>query len=123
MTTEERLEQLENRNKLLTAALTLMAVAICGVVAIGAKGQSEEFLSISAKTITAEHLNAKSVMISDEEGIQKMNISTDKHGNGFIQVYNSSMEQVARIGVNDNGNGEIGVWHRTGKGKGNFLTP
>ena len=39
MTIEERLDQLEKRNKRLTAALTLMAVAICAVVTVAATGR------------------------------------------------------------------------------------
>ena len=35
-TIEERLDQLEKRNKRLTAALTLMAVAMCAVVTVAA---------------------------------------------------------------------------------------
>ena len=34
MTIEQRLDQLEKRNKRLTVALTLMAVAICAVVTV-----------------------------------------------------------------------------------------
>ena len=123
MTTEERLDKLEKRNKRLTAAVTLMAVAICGVVAIGAKGQSEQFSSISAENITAEYINVKSLSISEQEGYARLNITTDKNSNGLIKVFNNSMEHVAKIGTNDNGDGEIGVWYRTGKGKGNLLTP
>ena len=100
-----------------------MAVAICGVVAIGAKGQSEQFSSISAENIKAEYINVKSLTISEQEGYARLNITTDRNSNGLIKVFNNSMEQVAKIGTNGNGDGEIGVWYRTGKGKGNLLTP
>ena len=39
---EERLDQLEKRNKRLTAALTLMAVAICAVVTVAATNISRD---------------------------------------------------------------------------------
>ena len=39
MTIEERLERLEKRNKRLTAALTVMAVAMCAVVTMAATGE------------------------------------------------------------------------------------
>ena len=122
-TTEDRLERLEKHNRRLTAALTVLAVAICGVVAIGAKGQSEQFSSISAENIKAEYINVKSLTISEQEGYARLNITTDRNSNGLIKVFNNSMEQVAKIGTNGNGDGEIGVWYRTGKGKGNLLTP
>ena len=40
MTVEQRLEQLEKRNKRLTVALTMMAVAMCVVVTMGATGRT-----------------------------------------------------------------------------------
>jgi len=41
MTIEQRLDQLEKRNKRLTVALTLMAVAICAVVTVAATGDKD----------------------------------------------------------------------------------
>ena len=38
-TTEQRLERLEKHNRRLTAALTLMAVAMCAVVTMAATGE------------------------------------------------------------------------------------
>ena len=40
-TIEERLDQLERRNKRLTAALAVMAVAMCAVVTVAATGLGE----------------------------------------------------------------------------------
>jgi len=60
MTIEERLDQLEKRNKRLTAALTLMAVAICAVVTVAATGDKiGEFDELRAKVIFTEIYNAK----------------------------------------------------------------
>jgi|TARA_B100001964_G_C14062561_1_gene522082 hypothetical protein len=40
MTIEQRLEQLEKRNKRLTVALTMMAVAMCAVVTVAVSSSS-----------------------------------------------------------------------------------
>jgi hypothetical protein len=42
MTIEQRLEQLEKRNKRLTVALTMMAVTMAAVVTMAATGDQEK---------------------------------------------------------------------------------
>ena len=55
MTIEQRLDQLERRNRRLTAALTVMAVAICAVVTTAATSENDgEF-----DTVTARHIVVK----------------------------------------------------------------
>ena len=91
---------------------------MCGAVAMGAKTTTEEPLIIRAKSVTAEYISAQHFMVlSDGEGWRRMNITTDDYGNGLIQVYNKTMEEIATIGVDGYGNGEIGVWNRKGKGR------
>ena len=41
MTIEQRVDQLEKRNKRLTVALTMMAVTICAVVTMAATGEKD----------------------------------------------------------------------------------
>ena len=54
-TIEGRLDQLEKRNKRLTAALTLMAVAICAVVTMAAMGGKGGQIDTASSTyITAK---------------------------------------------------------------------
>ena len=94
-TVEQRLDQLEKRNKRLTVALSMMVVAMCGAVAMGAKTTTEDPQIIRAKSVTAEYISAQHFMVlSDGEGWRRMNITTDDYGNG-----------------------EIGVWNRKGKGR------
>ena len=42
MTVEQRLEQLEQRNKRLTVALTMTVVAMCAVVTMAATGEKDD---------------------------------------------------------------------------------
>ena len=52
MTIEQRLDQLEKRNKRLTVALTLMAVAMCAAVTMAATGNKRgEFDTVVARDI------------------------------------------------------------------------
>ena len=67
MTIEQRLEQVEQQNnriqrtnKRLTVALTKTVVAMCGAIAMGGKKTTEEFVSIRAKSVTAEYISALS---------------------------------------------------------------
>ena len=50
MTIEQRLEQLEQRNKRMTVALTLMVVAMCAVVTMAARGEKDgNFDTVTAR--------------------------------------------------------------------------
>ena len=52
MTVEQRLEQLEKRNKRLTVALTMTVVAMCAVVTMAATGEKySEFDIVKARHI------------------------------------------------------------------------
>jgi len=55
MTVEERLDQLEKRNRRLTAGLMMTVVAMCAVVTMAATGEKnrfvEEFDAIKAEVI------------------------------------------------------------------------
>ena len=48
----ERLDQLEKRNKRLTAALTVLAVAMCAVVTMAATGEKDGYFD----TVFARHV-------------------------------------------------------------------
>ena len=51
-TIEERLDQLEKRNKRLTAALTVLAVAMCAVVTMAATGEKDgDFDTVFARHV------------------------------------------------------------------------
>ena len=55
LTVGERLDQLEKRNKRLTAALTVLAVAICAVFTMAATGEKGgQFDTASSTYITAK---------------------------------------------------------------------
>ena len=50
MTIEQRLEQLEQLNKRMTVALTMMVVAMCAVVTMAARGEKDgNFDTVTAR--------------------------------------------------------------------------
>ena len=68
MTIEQRLDQLEKRNKRLTVALTMMAVAMCAVVTMAATNVREaskskigrwEFHRDQRQTFMAKHVDLR----------------------------------------------------------------
>ena len=118
MNLEQRVDQLERQGKRLRLTVLVLAVALCGLVTMAAREVTEEFVTIRAIAVTADYVKAKNfVVLSEGEGWRRMNLTTDKDGNGLIQVYNKTMEEVVTIGVEDYGNGETGVWNRKGKGR------
>ena len=63
-TIEERLDQLEKRNKRLTAALAVMAVAICAVVTMAATGEKDGDFD----TVYANVVLTKSIFVFNDAG-------------------------------------------------------
>ena len=50
MTMEQRMDQLEKRNKRLTVALTMMSVVVCAVVTMAATGEKDgNFDTVTAR--------------------------------------------------------------------------
>ncbi len=84
MTIEERLDQLEKRNKRLTAALTLMAVAICAVVMVAATGRKVSEFDIGRFDL----LIAKTIVVTNDARQEIVQMYADEDGNGVVGVYN-----------------------------------
>ena len=61
---EQRLDQLEQRNKRLTVALTMMAVTMCAVVTMAATGEKDgEFDTVYANVVLT-----KSIFVFNDAG-------------------------------------------------------
>ena len=90
-TIEERLDQLEKRNKRLTAALTLMAVAMCAVVTVAATGDKDgHFRTVCANSVYATSVIAKNIFAKNDEGHYVVTFGANDDGNGL--VYTTSRE-------------------------------
>ena len=80
MTIEQQLDQLENRNKRLTVALTMMAVVMCAVVTVAATGLKDgEFDMVTARHISVMNAVGEIVVVLG---------STPVDGNGKVGAYN-----------------------------------
>ena len=77
MTVEERLDQLEKRNKRLTAALTLMAVAICAVVTVAATGD---------KDVRFDILTARHIFVENDAGEIVVSLGANRVGDGVVST-------------------------------------
>ena len=145
MTIEQRLDQLEKRNKRLTVALTLMAVTMCAVVTVAATGEKigdfdrveanmiiarDIFLVEEGKPMTPDNVLVSissrkdqpprgfiSVMARGKEKLQQQLILTGGDTGGMVLVQNNLGEPVAQVAVDENGHGKVGAYNREGKGK------
>tara|TARA_A100001037_G_scaffold274621_1_gene272517 strand:+ start:243 stop:659 length:417 start_codon:yes stop_codon:yes gene_type:complete len=132
MTLEHRLERLEKRNKRLTTALTLMAVAMCAVVTMAAKeavqgehkGRNMDlthYKQIRMDWLKAEWIRSQGCVVMSNwntgDGYAKVTSRVDKEGNGQIIIFNKTGEQVVTIGVDEYGNGVVGAYNRKGRGR------
>ena len=79
-TIEERLDQLEKRNKRLTAALTLMPVAMCAVVTIAATGEKDGRFD----TVYADAVVTRSVLIANNAGGSVVGLGANDGGDGLV---------------------------------------
>ncbi len=141
MTVEQRLEQLERKTNRLRIAVVVLAAALCGVVSMAAtESKVGDFDVIFAKTVIADTIavdNGKggvavALGVDDDNsaGIVATYSSTGKqltklsftNDGGAIEVSNKTGEKIIQLASDDYGNGEVGVWNRSGKGKSNILT-
>ena len=127
MTVEQRLEQLEKRNKRLTVALTMMAVVICAVVTMAATAESiSEFDTVMARHIYVANDAGKcvvSVGANDDgdglvntysaKGIKLVEL-TSTTGDNVVTTYDPNGKMLVDLGASDNG-GMVQVSNKTGE--------
>ncbi len=110
-TIEERLDQLEKRNKRLTAALAVLGVAICAVVTMAATGAKDgEFDKVWADTVVA-----KSVYTTNDANKIVATLGSNDAGHGLIQTMSAQGKDMVMLGSTDTG-GAIAVFNKTGEG-------
>jgi hypothetical protein len=106
MTVEQRLEQLEKRNKRLTVGLTMMAVAMCAVVTMAAKDD---------KISTFDTVAARKVfLLNDADEIIVILGATDG-GNGLVQTMSAKGNDLVSLSATGGGYGRISTYQPNGK--------
>jgi hypothetical protein len=81
MTVEQRLDQLEKRNKRLTIALTMTVVAMCAVVTMAATGK---VIGGFDKIGRFDVITANGIIVKNKANKPVVNLLADEDGNGTI---------------------------------------
>ena len=128
MTIEQRLKRLEKHTKRLTAAQTLMAVAMCALVTVAATGENDgRFDAVTARTIWVENdagdtvvfLGANRVgdgVVSTRSAMGKTLVmlnSAPSH-NGTVQTFQPNGKVLVDLSAGDKG-GVVNVYNKTGE--------
>ena len=118
MTIEQRLDQLERqsqrierKNRRLTAALTMMAVAICAVVTVAATGENNgEFEVITTKFLFADVAKfgtaaATKVLVGNDAGKIVVSLGSNDNGSGLVVTKSATGDElvVLNSSVSDEG--------------------
>jgi outer membrane protein assembly factor BamB len=132
MTVEQRLDQLEKRNKRLTVALTMMAVVVCAVVTMAATGDKiGDFDAVVARSIHVTNdagdfvvgLGANDdgdglVLTKSAKGKVLVTLSASASDNGgLVYVYNKTGENIVQMYADEYGNGVVYAGNRKGRGR------
>ena len=146
MAMEQRMDQLEKRNKRLTIALTMMAVTMCAVVTMAVTGDKVGDLdTVRAKNVFVENaVMAQSVAVISGENKLAVSLGVAGDGNGtvttyetngselfgkilvdltaspnggLVEVFNTAGEDVVQMYADEYGNGVVGAYNRKGIGR------
>jgi antitoxin component YwqK of YwqJK toxin-antitoxin module len=129
MTIEQRLDQLEKRNKRLTVALTMMAVAMAAVVTMAATGEKRGDFD----TVVAQYIGVKNdagdivvVLGADDDGHglvrtrsakgkDLVNLTSTENGQGTVTTYQPNGKMLVRLGTTSGDQGEVTTFQPNGK--------
>jgi hypothetical protein len=113
MTIEQRLEQLEfqnqhieRKNKRLTAALVVMAVAICAVVTMAATGEKySDFDVVTARTI----------FVKNDAGMIIVSLGANDAGDGLVNTSSAQGKDLVTLSATMSGKGMVTTSAPNGK--------
>jgi len=109
MTIEQRLEQLEKRNKRLTVALTMTVVAMCAAVTMAATGEKDGVFD----TVKARH-----ILVTNDAGDIVVSLGANDGGDGVVWTQNPAGQVLINLGVDDGGDGLVRKYSATAKENG-----
>ena len=124
-------QRIERKNKRLTAALTLMAVAMCAVVTVAATSEKDGvFDEVVARSIYVANDEGRYVValessidgsgfvetMSAKNGTKKrlVQLTSTVDGYGSVRTYQDNVRELVRLGATDSG-GFISVYNKTGE--------
>ena len=106
MTVEQRLQQLEKRNKRLTVALTMTVVAMCAVVTMAATGEKYSGFD----TVVARH-----IAVVNDAGEIVVSLGANDNSDGVVYTMSANGNDLVMLTSTDNGNGAVTTYQSNGK--------
>ena len=110
MTMEQRMDQLEKRNKRLTIALTMMAVTICAVVTMAATGEKVSEFDI----VTAQRIIVKDIRVENDDGLGVVKISAGANRGGHLFLSNATGRPMVGLLELITGSGAVTIYDHRG---------
>ena len=105
MTVEQRLDQLEKRNKRLTVALTMTVVAMCAVVTMAATSEKySNFDTVAARTI----------YVLNDAGEIVVSLGANDDDDGSVETYSAKGKKLVALTSTVEGNGAVATYHPNG---------
>ena len=105
-TIEERLDQLEKRNRRLTAALAMLTVAICAVVTVAATGEKDGRFD----TVVAQ-----AIFVKNDAGQFVVGLDASDAGYGVVMTFAPSGKQLVALGSTVDDEGAVRTFAPNGK--------
>ena len=117
MTIEQRVDQLEKRNKRLTVALTMMAVVMCAVVTMAATGEKDgNFDVVRAKNIFVESgVMARSIAVISDENTLAVTLGITDNGNGWAKTISAKGKALVELTSTVDDKGVVMAYQPNGK--------
>jgi hypothetical protein len=101
MTVEQRLDQLEKRNKRLTVALTMVAVVVCAVVTVAATGDNYG---------TFDTVKTRHVYVVNGAGDIVVALGANYGGDGLVYTQSAKGKQLVKLTSTERGNGTVATY-------------
>ena len=106
MTIEQRLDQLEKRNKRLTVALSMTVVAMCAVVTMAATGDKDGDFGI---------VTARTIFVMNDAGEIVVSLGASDNGNGLVETRSAKGKDLVDLTSTVDGEGTVMTYQPNGK--------
>ena len=106
MTIEQRLYQLEKRNKRLTIALTMTVVEMCAVVTMAATGEKYSEFDI---------VKARHIFVTNDAGDIVVGLGANDGGDGLVWTRSAEGKELVRLTATVGDEGPVMTYQPNGK--------
>ena len=111
MTVEQRLDQLEKRNKRLTVGLTMMVVVVCAVVTMAATGDKDgRFDMVTANTVVA-----RSIYVANDAREMVVVLGATDTGDGLVYTRSAKGKDLVMLSATEGDYGAVSTYQPNGK--------